>query len=241
MARPAVVAAWAVGLGGVAHVAPGAAAWRRMRCRLLPTLAGVGEPGHVALTFDDGPDPVSTPAFLDELDRLGWKATFFLLGGHVRRERSLAAEVAARGHETAVHGDQHVSHLRRPWPWVADDLRRARDTIEDATGRSSRWVRPPYGALSASSLLAAKATGLRPVLWTTWGRDWRSDATPERVARDVTATWWPGPTVLLHDTDATAAPGSWRASLGALPILAEQWGAAGLRVGPLADHAIAAA
>ncbi|MBO0732696.1 MAG: hypothetical protein J2P57_25785, partial [Acidimicrobiaceae bacterium] len=45
-------------------------------------------------------------------------------------------------------------------------------------------------------------------------------------------------TVLLHDSDITAAPGSWRAALGALPILAEQWAAVGLRVGPLADHGI---
>ena len=86
--------------------------------RVAPSLAGIGRPDHVALTFDDGPDPASTPLFLTELDRLGWKATFFLLGCMVRQAPSLAAELVAASHEVAVHGDRHDSHLRRVW-WEA--------------------------------------------------------------------------------------------------------------------------
>ena len=73
---------------------------------------GSGVPGHVALTFDDGPDPASTPKFLEALDDLGWHATFFMLGDMARRSPGLAAEVAAAGHEVAVHGDRHRSQLR---------------------------------------------------------------------------------------------------------------------------------
>ena len=51
----------------------------------------------VALTFDDGPDPASTPAFLDLLAARGVRATFFLLGSMVARARGLAADVAAAG------------------------------------------------------------------------------------------------------------------------------------------------
>jgi peptidoglycan/xylan/chitin deacetylase (PgdA/CDA1 family) len=127
-----------------------------------------------------------------------------------------------------------VSHLRRPAPWAVADLRRARDLVEDRTGTPLRWFRPPYGALAASSLVAARATGLQTVLWTSWGRDWRAEATPETVAADVAATWHPGATVLLHDSDVTSAPGAWRSALGALPRLAEAWD--GLRVGPLREH-----
>ena len=111
-----VAAGLAAGAAGgvVVHLLPGVVAWRSMRCRLLPRLSGVGNPTHVALTFDDGPDPRSTPPILDALDNLGWRATFFCLGSQVRRAPGLTQELIQRGHEVAVHGDSHRSHLRRP-------------------------------------------------------------------------------------------------------------------------------
>jgi peptidoglycan/xylan/chitin deacetylase (PgdA/CDA1 family) len=192
----------------------------------------------VALTFDDGPDPVSTPAFLDELDRLGWRATFFLLGSMVRRAPSLTVELAARGHEIGVHGEEHVSHLRRTPAAILDDVRRGRDVVAEIAGVEPRWFRPPYGTLSGGSLQAARRLGLQTVLWTTWGRDWRSEATAATVVADVTEGLRPGATVLLHDSDCTSAPESWRAALGALPGLAEVFASRDLMVGPLADHGI---
>lgn len=228
-----------VAAGAVVHVAPAVSAWRQMRTRLAPRLSGVGAVDHIALTFDDGPDPATTPAFLDALDRLGWKATFFLLGSQVRTAGGLTAEIVARGHEVGVHGDQHTSHLRRPFWWTTADVGRACDLIAAETGRRPRWFRPPYGAVSSSSLYAAHRHDLQTVLWTTWGRDWRADADARSVAATVEATRRPGATVLLHDSDVTSAPGAWRSALGALPLLAERWEAAGLRVGPLAEHGMA--
>jgi peptidoglycan/xylan/chitin deacetylase (PgdA/CDA1 family) len=238
---PLVVGATATGVlaaGALVHLAPGLTTFRRARCRILPRLSGVGRHDHVALTFDDGPDPRSTPAFLEALDRLGWKATFFLLGTQVARDPGLAAELVGRGHELGVHGYRHSNHLRRSLRWTTDDLCRAVEVIGEATGTAPRWFRPPYGALAASSLVAARRAGLPTVLWTTWGRDWRPGATPDTVAADLAATWHRGATVLLHDSDVTSAPGSWRAALGALPTLAERWATAGLEVGPLADHGL---
>ncbi|MCU1463271.1 MAG: polysaccharide deacetylase [Acidimicrobiales bacterium] len=224
----------------VAHAAPALTSSRPLRTRWLPGLAGIGRPGHVALTFDDGPDPASTPEFLATLDRLGITATFFMLGSMVRRAPGLAAEVAAAGHEVAVHGDEHRYEIARsPWA-VADDLARAFDAVAAATGRTPRFSRPPYGVLSTAGLLAARRLALEPVLWTAWGRDWRAEATARSVAGDVERDLAPGGTVLLHDSDCTSAPGSWRSALGALPLLAERWAAAGLVVGPLADHGLAA-
>lgn len=225
----------------VGHFLPAVASWRRLRCWAMPALSGVGQPDHVALTFDDGPDPLSTPSFLDQLDVLGWRATFFLLGPMVRRAPDLAAELAARGHEVAVHGDEHRSHLHRSPAAIRDDVARARDSIAEATGAAPVWFRPPFGALSAGSLTAAHQLGLRPVLWTTWGRDWRSVATPSSVAADVAKGLRPGATVLLHDSDCTSAPDSWRSALGALPALADLFADQGLRVGPLAEHGLRAA
>lgn len=225
-----------VGAGIFAHLVPGVVAWRSARCRLLPGLSGVGRPGHVALTFDDGPDPVSTPLVLDAVESLGWRATFFCLGQQARRSPEVVRELVERGHEVAVHGETHHSHLRRPSPSVVRDVAGARALLEDLTGRPIRWFRPPYGAVSASTLVAAHRTGLRLVLWTSWGLDWRGDATGATVADHVRRTSVPGATVLLHDSDVTSSPHSWKATLDCLPILAADWRAAGLEVGPLGEH-----
>jgi peptidoglycan/xylan/chitin deacetylase (PgdA/CDA1 family) len=206
--------------------------------RLTPALVGVGRPGHVALTFDDGPDPASTPQFLAALDRLGWHATFFVLGAMVRRAPGLTAEIAAAGHEVAVHGDTHGNMLRRTPRVAADDISRARDTIAGAAGVEPSWFRPPFGILSFSALRAARRAGLATVLWTTWGRDWRREATPETVVSDVTRRYVDGGTVLLHDSDCTSYPGSWRASLGALPRLADEFARRQLTVGPVGEHGL---
>lgn len=225
----------------VAHLLPGVVAWRSVRCRLLPRLSGVGDPTHVALTFDDGPDPVSTPPLLAALDSLGWHATFFCLGSQVRRTPALARELVDRGHEVAVHGDSHRSHLRRPLTSTVPDVIRARDTIEAVTGTPVRWFRPPYGAVSSATLVAARRSGLELVLWTSWGLDWQPHATGRTVAANVRRTFYPGATVLLHDSDITSTPGSWRSTLAALPLLGETWAGAGLEVGTLSEHGIGAA
>jgi peptidoglycan/xylan/chitin deacetylase (PgdA/CDA1 family) len=115
---------------------------------------------------------------------------------------------------------------------------RARDTIATIGDTPVRWFRPPYGAVSSGSLVAARRGGLQLVLWTTWGRDWHPRATGPSVAANVRRTYYPGATVLLHDSDITSAPGSWHSTLAALPLLAEMWSAAGLRVGTLGEHGV---
>ena len=234
----------AIAAGGAAllyggYAAPLLTINRRLRARMLPALAGLGRTTHVALTFDDGPDPASTPQFMDVLDQLGWRATFFLLGEMVRKAPALAAELVAAGHEVAVHGDRHRSHVLRTPGDVKRDMAAGLGTIGDATGVTPTFFRPPYGSLSAASLVNARRLSLRPVLWTAWGRDWRAEADPATVIDDLSPDLCPGATILLHDSDCTSAPGSWRSALGALPLLAEDLERRGLRVGTLADHGIA--
>jgi peptidoglycan/xylan/chitin deacetylase (PgdA/CDA1 family) len=199
---------------------------------------GVGRKGHVALTFDDGPDPASTPAFLDVLDGLGWRASFFMLGAMTRADPGRARAVADAGHEVAVHGDVHGNMLRRTPRRTVDDIRRAHDSVAVATGVEPVWFRPPFGISSYASLRVARSLGMTTVLWTTWGRDWRKEATPDTVVADVTRRYVDGGTVLLHDSDCTSYPGSWHSALGALPRLADEFAARGLDVGPVGEHGI---
>lgn len=239
MKRP--LAAAALGSFALAgHFAPALACVPPLRNALLPRTAGQGDPGGVALTFDDGPDPVSTPRFLEELERLGWKATFFMLGAMVEASPGLAAEVLAAGHEIALHGYLHRSHLLRTWWGVRSDLATGKEALHQATGAVARWHRPPYGAMSGGTMLAAAELDLDIVLWTTWGRDWRAQADPSSVLEDLKTRLAPGATLLLHDSDCTSAAGAWRSALGALEPLAELLAEQGLEVRPLAAHRVGA-
>jgi peptidoglycan/xylan/chitin deacetylase (PgdA/CDA1 family) len=235
-ARIAIGAAGTVAAGAFVHLLPGVVAWRSARARLLPGLSGVGRPDHVALTFDDGPDAASTPLVLNSLEELGWRATFFCLGTQADDYPELVSEIARRGHEIAVHGNTHKSHLRRAAPDVVRDVAEARAKLERLSGQRMVWFRPPYGGVSASAIVAARRNALRMVLWTTWGLDWKPDSTGNTVATNVFRTFVPGATVLLHDSDITSSPKSWKSTLDALPQLAEAWRSEGLEVGPLRDH-----
>jgi peptidoglycan/xylan/chitin deacetylase (PgdA/CDA1 family) len=188
------------------------------------------------LTFDDGPDPAGTPQVLDMLDRLGWTATFFMLGEQVQRFPAVARRVVDAGHEVAVHGFTHRNHLTRRPGEVCRDVARATEVITAVTGAAPTWFRPPYGVLTVGSLAAARQARLRPVLWTAWGRDWVA-STPAQVAGIIERQLRPGGTVLLHDSDCTAqVVRSWQATVGALPRLAELTERLGCTVGPLRDH-----
>jgi peptidoglycan/xylan/chitin deacetylase (PgdA/CDA1 family) len=222
----------------VAHAGPGITALGPVRRALFPRLAGQGAPDHVALTFDDGPDPAATPGFLDLLDSRGLHATFFLLGSMVAKAPGLAADIAAAGHEVGVHGWEHRYLVLRGPRSTRDDLARATDIIASASGRIPTLFRPPYGVLSTAALATARSLGLTPVLWTCWGREWAPDSTPESVFAVLTANLAGGATVLLHDSDCTSPPGSARAALGALPMLLDECAGRGLRVGTVGQHGI---
>ncbi len=192
--------------------------WPGLRCTLrIP--GRIHEEAVACLTFDDGPHPQGTPAVMEALDLANAKATFFCVGEQVRREPSLAAELVGAGHAVEVHGDRHRNQLRLSPVGVADDLRRGAEAIAEATGRWPGYHRPPYGIFSAGSLAATRRLGFAPLLWSRWGRDWRRDATPEEIAQLVSADVKAGDILLLHDSDAYSAPGSWRATAAALPMI----------------------
>ena len=209
--------------------------------RFFPTLNGLGSAGHVALTFDDGPDEQSTPRFLTVLRDLDVRATFFLLGEMCERYPSMARQIVDGGHEVAVHSWDHRNHLRNwPGPRTRDQLARTTEIIEAQSGVRPTWFRPPYGALTAADLVAARELGLQTVLWTAWGQDWQRDLTPRQVLDEVVSGTLDGGTVLLHDSDCTSEPGSWRATLGALPLLVDWCRERDLVVGTVGAHGLVA-
>ena len=194
---------------------------------LAPRLSErLGVPCHlarlrgIALTFDDGPHPDGTPAALDALAAAGATATFFLVGEQVARWPSLAAEIAAAGHEVGLHGYRHQLLLRRSVRTLEADLDRALDVIVAATGREPACYRPPYGVFSSGALRLVRSRGWAPLLWSRWGRDWTANATPDTITRRATRRLQAGDVVLLHDSDSYSAPDSWQRTVAALPLIA---------------------
>lgn len=234
--NPGRALAAATVLGASAEWGPLLTSIPHLRRAALPGLSGVSTRHHIALTYDDGPDPTSTPMFLNMLERHQVSATFFVLGEFVARNRSLVIEMSAAGHELAVHGWDHQCLAWKPPGQLADQLRRCQHTVEDHTGVPVHWFRPPYGVITGRGLLAARQVGLTPVLWSAWGRDWTRQATPASIATKVFRSIKPGGTVLLHDTDHTSAPGSWRGTLTASELMLNRWRAQGVPVGPLREH-----
>ena len=181
---------------------------------------GPADARGVALTFDDGPDPNTTPKVLDLLDGAGIKATFFVIGRKVEEHPELAAEICKRGHAIGVHSYSHerLMSLRSPWH-VRRDLERAMKVIDDATGIRPRLFRAPIGHISPAMARAARELELLVVGWSVRGIDGWSGAKPDVVADRVIHKLDDGAIVLLHDA---AERGDFiPASLGALPSVIE--------------------
>jgi peptidoglycan-N-acetylglucosamine deacetylase len=232
-----VVVASAAGLA-IAQAGPGLTGFGPVRAVAFRRLAGLGDPAHVALTFDDGPDPASTPEFLQVLADRGIRATFFMLGSMVARAPRLAAEIAAAGHEVGVHGWEHRYLPARGPAATRRDLTRARDLIADVTGVRPWLFRPPYGVLSGPSLVVARQAGLTPLLWGAWGREWDPGATGDSVLQTLLRGLQGGATVLLHDSGCMSPPGAWQAGLAALPRLLDECERRGLQVSTVGEHGI---
>jgi peptidoglycan/xylan/chitin deacetylase (PgdA/CDA1 family) len=161
---------------------------------------------HVVLTYDDGPEPGGTDCVLTALADRQATATFFVLLTRARAHPGLLGEVMAEGHEIALHGQDH----RRLTQYGFEEVRRrtqsAKSELEDMTGRSVTWMRPPYGRQTFTSWRAVTATGLQPVMWgpTTW--DSRHISQAERVRKAVEGTVQ-GSILLAHDGHAGPADG----------------------------------
>jgi len=175
---------------------------------LVPSLAafgdvysrGSGERREVALTFDDGPHPDTTPRALELLREHGALATFFVLGEKALAHPDLVREIAQAGHAVGVHGHVHDRlYALRSLSFVARDLERACTAIERASGRRPTLFRPPVGFVSGNVALAAERAGLTLVGFSARTQDGRRSALSEGVLRRATVALESGAILVLHD------------------------------------------
>lgn len=184
----------------------------------------------LALTFDDGPDPHTTPGVLDALREAGARATFFVVAGKAEAHPELTRRMLAEGHEVGAHAERH----RHAWgrsPWAAfRDPGEAARRVSGVVGRPVRLHRPPHGGYTLATVLGQRAAGLTGAHWSVEGRDWHPGTTPQGLRSRLGALVRPGAVIVLHD----AGPGA-RVTGPGLPGLLADLRARGYRVVPLGE------
>lgn len=163
---------------------------------------------ELSLTFDDGPDPVYTPALLQLLSEHDAKAVFFLVGQKVRQHPELVRQIHAQGH---VIGN-HTEHHKNGWfvtPWtMRREIAAASEAISAITGERVLYFRPPWGRFNLWQRRYLARVGMTPVLWTFAGKDWRAGEQAKAIEQILLAKAQSGGIVLLHDSGgAPGAPG----------------------------------
>jgi peptidoglycan/xylan/chitin deacetylase (PgdA/CDA1 family) len=138
-------------------------------------------PDEIALTFDDGPNSTWTPKLLEILATHNVSATFFLLGAQAKAHPELVRRTATAGHLIGNHTWSHPNLARSSPDVIREELKRTQDLLQQITGASAKFFRPPYGARRPAVFQIAREMGLAPVLWNAMVPDW-SDPSPDRIA-----------------------------------------------------------
>jgi peptidoglycan-N-acetylglucosamine deacetylase len=164
--------------------------------------------GPVALTFDDGPDPVQTPRILDLLATYRVKATFCLIGLNVQAHPELVRRIAAEGHTLCNHTWRHSLTLgRQSRDEIRADLERTNEAIRAAApGATVRYLRAPGGNFTPAFVSVAGELGMTSIYWSIDPRDWdhpageSAAAHRHKIISAVERGVRPGSIVLSHDS-----------------------------------------
>lgn len=154
----------------------------------------------VVLTFDDGPDPATTPQILQVLTKYKVTAVFFLTGENAAKYPGLVRQIMAAGHQIGGHCYHHrYAWFMSPWEtWREWD--RCIQTLERITGTEIDLIRPPWGTFNLATFFWAKSRGKRAVLWNSEGHDWVACRGWFSIAERILDRTKEGTIVVLHDT-----------------------------------------
>ncbi|OZA84913.1 MAG: hypothetical protein B7X76_05870, partial [Azorhizobium sp. 39-67-5] len=158
---------------------------------------------YIAITFDDGPNPETTPKLLKILEARNIKATFFMLGTNAAAYPDVVRAVAAGGNEVGNHS---WNHPQLPKLTLAAADKQIEDTsaaIEASTGKKPLYLRPPYGAMTpALQQHLVQKYGMTVIFWSVDPLDWKirdAQSIYDQVMKQVR----PGAIILAHDIHAT--------------------------------------
>jgi peptidoglycan/xylan/chitin deacetylase (PgdA/CDA1 family) len=147
----------------------------------------------LCLTFDDGPDPGSTPELLEILDAMKVKALFFCSGIAAEKYPEMVNDIKGRGHLVGNHSYSHLNGWETPPKTYYEDIYRASQFT------SENLFRPPYGRLSISQYkLLSKS--FRIVFWDIMSYDYDRNFGADRSLRLLNRNIRPGSVIVMHDT-----------------------------------------
>jgi peptidoglycan/xylan/chitin deacetylase (PgdA/CDA1 family) len=184
---------------------------------------------EIALTIDDGPDPIVTPQVLDMLDRYATEATFFCVGEKAARYPELCREIVRRGHAVENHSQHHHHYFALMGrSGFTRELQTAQDTLTTITGQRPLFFRAPAGLRNPFLDPVLARLGLQLASWSARGFDTRSGDV-ERVKNRLLRGLRAGAILLLHDGNAARARDGIPVILEVLPTVLAAASAANLR------------
>ncbi len=149
----------------------------------------------IYLTFDDGPNPETTPWLLDLLDKYDAKATFFCLGKNVTENPQLFQQLIAKGHGIGNHTHNHLPG------WQIDKKTYVENVEKAAIHIDSRLFRPPYGRIKTKQLKALNALGYTTVFWSHLSYDFDKRLTSTTRLKRLKKASRPGAIIVFHDAE----------------------------------------
>jgi nucleoside-diphosphate-sugar epimerase/peptidoglycan/xylan/chitin deacetylase (PgdA/CDA1 family) len=158
---------------------------------------------QIALTIDDGPDPVHTPRILDIFRDHAVKATFFVVGGAAEQYPDIVVRMKKDGHEVGSHSYSHPYFHRLSWSGAIQEIKMTRMVLGRILGEECKLFRPPHGKLSLRSIIPAWAAGQHVVMWNVDLKDYRA-STGEVEAQLDRTSFSSGDIVLYHGVNEAA-------------------------------------
>lgn len=156
---------------------------------------------QIALTFDDGPNPETTPSILNALKAKNVHATFFQLGSNAERYPNLVKRVAEGGHEIGSHTYHHYNLPKYPRATIQKEITDTDKAIYLATGKLPKFIRPPYGAVNAT---VAEVAGRPIIQWNIDSRDWATKNAGKTITQ-IQQTITNNGIILMHDIQPSTA------------------------------------
>ncbi|CFX86399.1 Polysaccharide deacetylase [Syntrophomonas zehnderi OL-4] len=177
----------------------------------------------VALTFDDGPDPLYTPAILEILKNYQLQATFFVVGENAQAYPELLIRMIEAGHEVENHTYTHPDLSRASHLKIEAEIERNDQVIYKITGTKAQFFRPPKKLFRRETIAIAEAKGYKTVLWSICVENSRA-ATPLKMAKRVIKSAKPGMIILAHDGRLNR-----NKTVAALPLIIKEYQKLGYR------------
>jgi peptidoglycan/xylan/chitin deacetylase (PgdA/CDA1 family) len=154
---------------------------------------------YIAMTFDDGPSPETTPRLLEILKQRNIKVTFFMIGQNAQANPAIVQRILAEGHEIGNHSWTHPQLSKLSDDRVTEEITKTQAAIKNACGYTPVLLRPPYGAITARQKeWIEKQFGLSVIIWSVDPFDWKRPGASV-IEQRILAGARPGAIILSHD------------------------------------------